>query len=526
MKRIVQAVFLLVSALAFGFAVYYIIQGRSGAAAAARPVATRRVVAESAAGGDSARADDGKAETASRIPAQPNEVILSVAAIDLDADEVEEQLLTVRKTDEADGRLWVVEAYYSEEKKEWERAWEGETLSTKLTTFTAQVKDLVGDRGLELVCTGMNDEGEQTITVFRPEGASRGYKEILSIAADSIQIAETERSEAYQAGQAKGEAWPVLSFSRDKDSQNLLDQVKDRYAWDPKAGRYQKLSSERIPGAQIEREIVSKVLTGSEKDFEDFLEGVWYDSSASPLDPSTRLIQFDKGARLITFSRPEAQETYRWTESHPTRYGLYARSVNESVDDLVRLMDIELTGADKVSVRVFEERRLKSDVEDRWDGDFRKLPSEAPRPAQAQAPSPAPSPAAAPGTAAAAAPASAGRPRGLGASSLRLEGSFRSRDGLEIVFTGSRYSLASPYSGSESGGCYLYALGTDDALDLVAIRPDGLPSLRKTYRATLEEIKSGKDTLRRLTLSPARTSVRGLELTDEGDLVLEQRVKG
>jgi len=501
MKRIVQAIFLLASALALAASVYFLVQGRTGAAAAARPVATRQVQPESSAppGPDSGPAAE-SGTPVNHIPALPDEVILNVASFNVDQEVSDEQVLTVRNTDRPDGRLSIVVADYVDQKKAWVRAWEGDTLSTKLTTFSIQAKDLLGDHALDLVCTGMNDSGQQTITVFRRSPGSLDFTGILSLAADSIAIGEADRSEGYQLGQASGESWPVYAFNGDKDSTNVLDQIKDKYSWDPRKEQYVKTGSERIPGAQVERDIVSKVLTGSEKDFESFLQGVWYEADKAPFDPGTRLLVFDRPAGSISFYKSEAQELYRWTESHSTRYGLYVRGQNDFIDDLVRLMDIQLTGSDTVSVRVFEDLQMKMDPEYLWDGTYRKMP-------------PVPQEAADTGL-------------GLTKPSVRLEGPFRSQTGRELSFAQPRYSLKSPASPDESGGFELYSIGGATVLELVAIKADGLPGARRTYKATYSEARSGKDLVRRLVLSPARSSIDGLELLQEDDLVLEQRVKG
>jgi hypothetical protein len=434
MKRIIQAVFLLVSALALAFAVYFFIQGRSGAAAAARPVATRLVLPESTAPSNATKplaADE--AYPINHVPALPNEVILNVTSFNVDQEAGDEQVLTVRKTDRADGRLSIVVADYVEQKKSWIRSWEGDTLSTKLTTFSIQAKDLLGDHNLDIICTGMDDSGEQTIAVFRRSAGTPVFSEILSLAADSIAIGEADRSESYQLGQTNGESWPIFAYSADKESANLLDQIKDKYSWDPRKGQYVKIGSERIPGAQVEREIVSKVLTGSEKDFETFLQGIWYESGKGPFDPGTRLIVFDKNSDSISFYKTEAQEVFRWTESHSTRYGLYIRSQNESVENLVRLMDIELTGSDLVSVRVFEDLQMKMDPEDRWDGNYRKLPQGARDVMTAKG-------------------------SGLSKPTVKLEGPYRSRSGAELNFAQPRYSLKSSAAPNESGDFELYSL--------------------------------------------------------------------
>jgi hypothetical protein len=502
MKRIIQAVFLLVSALALVFAVYFLIQGRSGAAAAARPIATRQVLPESNAASSAAGAAAAEGPIpVNHIPALSNEVILNVTSFNVDQEEGDEQILTIRKTDRTDGRLSIVVADYVDQKKAWIRSWEGDTLSTKLTTFSIQAKDLLGDHNLDIVCTGMDDSGEQTIAVFRRSPNASAYTEILSLSADSIAIGEADRSEGYQLGQTNGESWPIFAFNQDKESANLLDQTKDRYAWDTRKGQYAKSGSERIPGAQVEREIVSKVLTGSEKDFENFLQGVWYESGKGPFDPGTRLIVFDKASGSIAFYRPEAQEVFRWTESHATHYGLYIRSQNESVEDLIRLMDIELTGSDLVSVRVFEDLQMKMDPEDSWDGNYRKMPQGA-------------------------RDAAAGKLSGLSRPALRLEGPYRSQSGTELSFAQPRYSLKSTASPNESGGFELFSLGATTVLELVAIQPNGLPAARRTYKASYTETRSGKDLVRRLVLSPAKSAIDGLELLQEDDLVLEQRVQG
>ncbi len=155
MKRIVHAVFLFVSALALAFSVYFLVQSRTGAAAAARPVATRQVQPESEAqSSPEGIPSAGGGAPINRIPALPNEVILDVTIFNADQEENEEQVLTVRKTDAPDGRLSIVVAKYVAAKKAWVRVWEGDTLSTKLTTLSIQAKDLLGDHAMELVCTG------------------------------------------------------------------------------------------------------------------------------------------------------------------------------------------------------------------------------------------------------------------------------------------------------------------------------------------------------------------------------------
>jgi hypothetical protein len=499
MRRLVQAVFLLICAAALGVVVYYFIRESVGAAAAARPVTTRQVVVSSAdAAIEGLEARTERDAAVNHINALPNEVILDVATVNLDQDEGDEQVLTIRKTDRSDGRLSIVVADYLVQRRTWIRAYEGETLATKLTTFSIQVKDLLGDHNLNIICTGMNDANEQTATVFRrsPGSALLVYGPICSIAADSIVIDEKERSEGYQLGQTNGESWPLYAFSSDKDSQNILDQVKTVYSWDEKKASYERSAEERIPGAQVERAMISKVLTGSEGDFERFIQGIWFEAGTGPFDAGARLLVFDRPGSRITFYSEESQEVFTWSYSNPTRYGLYVGCQNESVSNLRRLMDVELTGADAITVRVFEDLQMKVDAEDRWDGTYRKLPASAVESALRAVPGRAP-----PG--------------------FRLDGVYKSADGVEISFAGSRF-VRSSGGRTEKGGFAAYRLGGDVVLELSVLKEDGVLEGRSVYRAVYSEGKSGKVLQRRLVLSPARTLITGLELLEKKDLVLVQ----
>lgn len=504
MKRLIQAAFFLVCAVALGMSVYYFLSGRAGAAAAARPVATKQVVITPQGSSFDVQGPMASQTSAvNHIAALPNEVILDVVSTLLVQDEGgqgDEQILIVRKTDRNDGRLSIVVAVYVPSRRTWIRAWEGETLATKFTTFTVQAKDLIGDHNNEIICMGMDDSNEQTIVVFRrtPGNGPLSYTPILSLKADSISIGDIQRSQGYQLGQTNGESFAIYAFNRDKSSQNILDQIKSTYTWDPKRGIYVKTADDRIPGAQVEREAVAKVLTGSEKDFERFLQGGWYESNKGPLDPAARFLIFDKPNNTITFYTTDTQEVFRWTDSHSTRYGLYAGCQNEDITNLRRLMDIEMTGINTISVRVFEDLRMKSDSQNSWDGTYQKLPADTMEMIAHNA-------------------SSTAKP------DFRLEGTYRSADGSVLLFAPPRYSLQRGGS-VERGAFDLYRLGSDTVLELNILNDNGLSGGRRVYRATYTETKAGSQITKRLELEPARASISGLEILQENTLVFEQRI--
>ena len=496
MKKLVQALFIIFSAIALGVAVYYFVQTRSAAAEANRPLTMRKVVLGEDESKAAAETKADREASMNRIAALPNEVMLDVVSVNLDQDEGEEQILTVRKTDRSGDRLSIVVADYVPSRRGWARAWEGATLATKLTTFQIQTEDLAGDHSLDIICTGMDDANEQTMAVFRRMGGSddspMSFSPIAAIAADSIVVSQVERSEGYQLGQTRGASWPIFAYRHDKDSPNLLDQVKTIYTWDQRSGAYMVTGTERIPGAQVEKEAANRLLTGKEEDFEHFLQGAWVESGKDSRDSTARLLVFDRSQNSIIFYAPEEQEDFDWSESHSTRYGLYVSCVNESVSDLRRLMDIELTGADAISVRIFEDLKMKVDPQGSWDGTYRKID----------------------------APKDSGRAKPPAA--FKAEGSWKGQDGTILSFEGQRFTL--DRGGKQRrGGYVVFSLSGETVLQLTYLSDTGIQADREIWRLRYSEAKTGSTTNRRIRLSPARVAIEGIELLEEPELVLDRR---
>jgi hypothetical protein len=499
MKKFVQALFILFSTIALGVAVYYFVQTRSEAVEANRPLASRKLVIGQNSTAPDASAGQAEREAATNhISALPNEVILDVMSVNLDQNEGDEQILTVRKTDRPGDRLSIVVAAYIPQRRGWVRAWEGDTLATKLTTFQITTEDLIGDHNLDIICSGMDDSNNQTLTVFRrvpgPDPLVIFYAPVCALSADSVVVEQVDRTEGYQLGQTNGASWPIAAFRHDKDSQNLLDQIKTTYSWDFRRAAYVEAGSEKIPGAQVEKEAAAKVLTGVEADFERFLKGAWVEAGKTASDPTARMLVFDRSSGSIIFYSPDDQEDYDWNESHSTRYGLYVSCQNESVTDLRRLMDIELTGADTISVRVFEDLQMKVDSQGSWDGTYTKVSPDT---------------------------VSAGMTAAQGPA-FKLSGGYRGADGSLLQFDGQHFTLQTENT-VKKGGYILYTLGNDTVLQLSVISDSGLLVERKVYRALYTETKTGRSTSRHLQLSPASAAIDGLVLLQEPELSLDQR---
>lgn len=487
MKKIATSIFFAVSALVLLFVAWYWWNSAAERDEASRPVVTRKlVVATDGSAAKGGPQGQNPSAATNRIDALPDEVVLDVESLNLDTDEPEEQIITVRKTGPGGGSLAIVIADSLPGRRGWFRSWESPVPVTKLTTLQIQARDVIGDHWLSIVVTGMDEKNEQTLTVFRevPGSEKTGlqYATVASVAGDSVRIEDADRPESYQLGQTEGAPSSILVFTKDPASVNPLDQIQTTWTWDPRRSIFVDSAKVAIPGAQVERDIATKVLTGHEADFEAFLQGIWYDASLGPNDPKTRLLVFDRGADSIVFYSGDSQEVFHWNESHATRTGLYVGAQNESVPTLRRLMDIEMTGSDTVSVRVFEDLLMKIDSENRWDGSYRRYKEgSVPK-------SPAPAP-------------------------LPLDGTWTA-DGIRLIFSQNEYSLSE--SGTVGQGRWLqYTVGADHVIELI---DDGAKP-RRNFRVELKDAPGGN---RGMTLIPVLPTINGLERAEEPSLTLTQ----
>ncbi len=309
-----------------------------------------------------------------KISLRDGEVAVSVITQDFDGDPQDEQIIAVRLTSDPDGFISLAYADFDENVGGYKRVWDAPTAASRARTFSMFVKDLIGDRTLCVVATGMNGNGEQTITVFRKSPEAAAFDKIADLKTDgSISVSERDRSQAYQLGMASGASYKISIYGRDFESSNILDQIETIYDFDAKTNRYERVGTARIPGAQIEQRRVRQLLDGTPDRFERFLDGLWTFTPANADSATRQYILFDPQRREVVFYAERTQEVFSWENSNATRYGLYITTKNISVTNLRRLIDIELESAESIRVKAFEDVKLKIGVGGRWDGTYRKV---------------------------------------------------------------------------------------------------------------------------------------------------------
>lgn len=429
----------------------------------------------------------------------PEDAVPSQAIdINLDVDQADEQIIVFKRRDDSEDRIHVLVADFDSIRNSYVPAWEGTTQATNVRTFALYTKDLTGDHDLEIVAFGMDNEGHQTLDVFKRTSAFGGfglrYRSIASFTSDaSIEIEETERSEAYQAVQTSGQSFPIVVYRRDPESENMLDLVKHTHFWRQAEDSYVQTSTESIPGSRIEEEQLSELYQGDVDGFEQFLAGPWYRSvGEDATEPAGEIIFFDPADERITFHGGETLESYIWMDSHKTIYregpGVWVNVRNESLENIRRQISISVAAIDRISIRM-------EDAEN-WNGTYRKLTRGLRDTLLASGPGPARS------------------------TDADLQGLYSNDSGMEIFFASPRFTMRTEDEKLE-GGFAAYRLDRD-VLRLKIVNSNGLVVENRTYAFSYSENRTDQRIVRRLELTPARVRVNGVEATSNDTITLEQ----
>jgi hypothetical protein len=307
-----------------------------------------------------------------KVVLDDGEALVAVLTQDFDGDQIDEQIIAYRNLAEQDSPIYITYVDYDPLIGGYTRLWSTQTLVRRPGTVTVYTQDIIGDRSLCVIVTGMNAEGEHTLTLFKL-GEAGDFTKIAEINIDgSITIQEVERTQAYQLGLTRGVSFSIAARGRDNGSENMLDQIEVTYTYNDEREHYEQGTIIRLPGSQIEQQRVRELLTGGSREFEEFISGLWYYVSPQGTLDSRQYIYFDPLNRELIFYGDETQQVFIWQNSSATRYGIYVSSQNISVTTLRRSIDIELESLDRIRVRVLEDVQLKIGVTDSWDGSYRK----------------------------------------------------------------------------------------------------------------------------------------------------------
>ena len=434
-------------------------------------------------------------EPTPKVPLDDTEKLIRVISTNLDLDTNDEQILVLRQKDDPQALLKIAVIDYDPIRTTYSRTWESLTNATNLRLLDISLKDVVGDHNLEIVCRGMNDSGELTLDLFRktpsPTGLGLYFTEILRIVADgSIEIDEVERSEGYRLGQKNGPSFVIYAYSRDLESENILDKVKRTYYWQYQQNRYVLTSKEQLPGAVIEEKQLEELFSDpSVEAFEAFLAGPWY---LAGTDGQEEILLFLPEQRRISVYSVDVQEVYIWQASFRSLSSrLLAIGANESIESIVRHFNIEVVSPNTIDVSI-----RGSEQWDRSFGRYFKLSEELQQDLLSK------------------------DETRIDAAQIRLNGLYQSGAGFEIIFEPPYFTWIEE-GGDFAGGFTVIHLD-QDVLYLQGMDDNGLPTTTATYIMEYTEKQEGTYLYRTMSLVPGKLNVHGVTPTSETRIVFEQ----
>jgi hypothetical protein len=423
-----------------------------------------------------------------RVPMGPEDIILRVLNANLDIDQLEEQIILFKKKNDPGDKIRILVADFDNVRNSYVAAWQAETQGINNRSVSLELIDLLGDHVPEILCFGRNNNGEQTLDVFRktlpPQGFGIYYTRIASLfSGGSIEVEERTRSEAYRLLQRNDESFSLAVYEKDPVSSNINDLIRASWFWNHQDSAYKLGKTEKIAGQIIAEKQLAELFSKGVEDFESFLSGPWYRTE------SGEIIHFDVKERRIIFFNGGMEEIFLWQSSYRTIYrGLYLNCTNESISNITKQLSISVSGMDSFELAIKNEEG--------WDGQYRRLGKDL----QASY-------------------LSAGQKQ-VRLASVHLSGLYKSETGMEIYFSSPRFTLRE--NGKEVSGAYVVYAFDGDILELKIIKDNGLVDSLQTYRVTFQEDRQGKQILRNLLLQPAEIRSDRVEVKARGDIRLQQ----
>jgi hypothetical protein len=310
------------------------------------------------------------------LPLEPGAVVTAVLTRNFDDDPSDEYIIASRNLLEPESPVHIVYIDNDPSLGEYKRIWSVPTGASRPGPVSLSTMDMMGDRGICILLYGRNDAGEETLTVLRkndfPPASERSAAEPPF---DKIGELRIDGSISVPEGSSPGQSRSIVAYGRDQESSNALDRVEITYTYNPVKGLYEQSRHTKIPGAQIEQRRIQELLNGNPREFEQYIDGLWYFVDSQGQMEQEQYIYFDYPEREIIFYEDETEQIFVWQNSTPIRYGLYLSSQNSSVTTLKRFIVIELESLDVLRIRVTEDVRLKIGINAPWDGVYRRVRS-------------------------------------------------------------------------------------------------------------------------------------------------------
>jgi len=451
---------------------------------------------------------DGDQQTP-RVQIPSDYSLVQLLDVNLDLDGQEEQILIAQDNASEGNLITLFVADYDEIRDRYIITWDSASKARQRKGFQVTVLDTTGDHNLEIICSGLDTGGHQTIDIFRrttsPGEYGLYFNSILSLQVEgTIELQETKRTQSYQNGLTNGSSFPVITSSKDTESERLSDIIKKTYIWRNDSRQYEMVLEQKVSGTEIEDRRLKVLYESGSGSFEDFLGGPWlFTRSGQDNSPggAQSLINFDPDERTITFFSGEVQEIYTWTTSHRfLANSLAVRGENEIVPFIHIYIAVYVEDLNNIRLIIYDidSHNGQRSTNTTWTGMYQKIgeslkESFLPTKLSTQNPQ-------------------SGLPR--------LTGMYRSDEGNEIFFDPPVFTL-NRNEETLNGGFSVYNMGSD-ILELKILNSHGIQIDRFCYSFDYYEERKSNEIIRRLFLLPGQIGIHGFNPSSKQAIRYEQ----
>ncbi|MCR5724918.1 MAG: pallilysin-related adhesin [Treponema sp.] len=375
MKRLIPALFIAVAAL---LAIAFLCRDmfESGTEVVRARVITPIVQANEDTQEKISSAYSDNWDDTSFIALSKDETLISTVSTDVDSDGYDDQINVVRSVNSQN--LQLVFALYNAASTRYDRTLSLETNISQVRSFVCTGLDVIGRHRSSVVYQGVAENGHSVLRIYNGTRDKDGIFSLDLIgdfeADGTVFIQQIERDESYDASLARGSSFPVWVYTTEpRQGTSAYDQIQTMYNWSEREGQYVQVSQTRVAGSRIAAKELERIQDGTVETFARFLDGLWYkvDNSGSEVP----YIFFDWAASELIFQQGDSEEVYSWQNSSLRRGGMYFSSVNKSIENLQRRVDISLISVDEVRIRIQDDVRMIIGESTLWDGNYKKMSS-------------------------------------------------------------------------------------------------------------------------------------------------------
>lgn len=415
----------------------------------------------------------------SYIPLAQSEILLGVVSYDLNLDDSEEQIHIIRRQNDPTGHLILLIALYNQKTRSWFRLQECETLVTQVKTMNLRFQSITNDPVMSLICEGLNEKNESTLTIFR----------ILphddTLTNNSLILAFSDYGDSVQLDISKDYTNYVISVSRiiPENPDFIIEEI---WEWDTAHNRYIKNKETIVTKDKIISAKIEKLLSSSKNEITQFVSGIWYKTTeARPL-----YIDFQFTEDKIVFSLIDYSEIYSVDSITQTNRGLYIGCINQSISSLKRYITIEIKSENSIELRIFQNLGLKGESAIDWNGVYTKFYASVKAKPIFEQPS-----------------------KEIVSS---FNGTYKNDTGIQLVLNSPEYFISQTTNAVEHGYFYLLLYNNQYLLDCVPAQG----TQRKAFiiKKRIQNQLYSKNTI--LELIPIRITLTGPVETGEGILEL------